>query len=141
MIEQKSAVKTLLPIFTFVGLLLLFTAFAHCTTTSKSNGLGVVLNDIDPNISLIGTIMSGDIIQDDDGREGTNIRVHPKYTYGLFDESVLFCGFEGDRLSEDNKMLAGNRIFTYRRAASRLIRGVPCHQLIGVDKVIERKGL
>jgi hypothetical protein len=106
------------------------------TTKPRENGLGVVISNIDPNDALVGSIVSGELHQDKDGRLGTSIRVHPKATYAMFDEAILFCGDESGALSlPDGTILKGNYAFTYRRAASRVIDGVSCHALISVDKL------
>jgi hypothetical protein len=110
---------------------------AHCTTT-VTNSLGAVISDIDPNVSLVASLLGGEVHEDRDGREGFNLRLHPLYMYGLFDESVMFCG-------DVRSMLEGKKaafqVYTYRRAASRLIDGIPCHALVGVDDIVKKKGL
>ena len=114
------------------------TLYSRAATTAapRKNAFGAVTPTIDPNITLIGNILSGELKQDADGRLATNLRVHPKYTYGLFDESILFCGDESARLSEaDGAIIQSDLAFTYHRSASRLINGVPCYTLVGVDKI------
>ena len=135
--------------FTIVLLLFMvcISILAHCSDTTKQcmlpegcNSLGVVISNVDPNVSLVGSIVSGEMHQDKDGRVGTSVRVHPKAMYALWDESILFCGDESERLSTpDGNLLIGNYAFTYRRAASRLIDGVACHELVAVDKIVEDK--
>jgi hypothetical protein len=138
MTNKRFAVQALLMVvggvLMLLGTVLILAGLAHSTTT-VTNSLGAIISDIDPNVALVGTVMSGEVIEDADGREATNVRIHPKYMYALFDEAILFCGYEGERLTENGAMLAGPHTFTYRRAASRLIQGVPCHELVGVDKV------
>lgn len=102
------------------------------TTSSKKNSLGAVTITSDPNVTLVASLLGGEVHRDDDGRLGYNLRLHPKYTYGLFDESVMFCGdVRGMLENKSTTFLA----YTYRKAASRLIDSVPCHQLIGIDEV------
>ena len=115
-------------------------AYCGATTTAHRNSLGVVISDVDPNTAIVGSILEGTINTDKDGRMGISVRIHPKASYTLFDESLMFCGDESDRLSDENgNILNGNYAFTYHRAASRLILGVPCHALVSVDKIVETK--
>ena len=129
----------------FIAAVLLFcvamTLVSDATTTKpRKNSLGAVINDIDPNMAIVGSIIDGNIHQDADGRQGTTIRIHPKAMYALFDESIMFCGDRSDVLTTpDSAILSGNYAFTYRRQASRLIDGVACHELVGVDKIVEEK--
>jgi hypothetical protein len=98
--------------------------------------LGVVIDHIDPNVSLVGSVVAGQMVADEDGRQGTAVRIHPKAMYALFDETVTFCGDESARVSRaDGTLISGNYAFTYRRAAARLIKGVPCFELRSVDKL------
>ena len=140
MVNKSFSAKTFLYLLAGLALILIATATGHCTTTGKQpNSIGVIVSDVNPNDSLIGIVMSGEIHEDSDGRLGTNIRVHPKYTYSLFDESLMFCGNEADRLTKDDHMIAGWHTLTFRRQASRLIDGIPCHALIGVDEAKDQQ--
>ena len=142
MMDKKVACGTLIG---FIVLLIIFfvcmTILGHATTTKpRENSLGVVISDVDPNTAIVGSILEGTINTDKDGRMGISVRIHPKASYTLFDESLMFCGDESDRLSDENgNILNGNYAFTYHRAASRLILGVPCHALVSVDKIVETK--
>ncbi len=101
--------------------------------------LGVLVDHSNPNVSLVGSIVAGQMVADADGREGTEVRVHPRGMYALFDETVVFCGDQRDKLTTpDGYTIVGNLVFTYRRAASRLINGVPCFTLRSVDKIEEK---
>ena len=129
--NRKVAAIVMLIVMALVAL----TPLGHCSTTSQKhdNSLGVVQYNDNPNISVVGSFMGGEVHRDSDGRIGVNIRLHPKYTYNLFDESILFCGdisgmFEGKGTSQ-------YQTWTYRRAASRIIDGIPCHTLVGLDDV------
>jgi hypothetical protein len=118
----------------FLCLAGLFIGTGHAATTSskKKNAFGAVTITSDPNVTLVASLLGGEVHMDNDGRLGYNLRLHPRHTYGLFDESVMFCGdVRGMLENKSTTFLA----YTYRKAASRLIDGVPCHQLIGIDEV------
>lgn len=116
----------------FLCLAGLFIGTGHAATTSKTNAFGAVTITSDPNVTLVASLLGGEVHRDGDGRLGYNLRLHPKYTFGLFDESVMFCGdVRGMLENKSTTFLA----YTYRRSASRLIDSVPCHQLIGIDEV------
>ncbi len=120
---------------------LLFGAMVHCTTTTlHTNSFGAVIEDTDLNTAIVGSIVSGEIIEDQDGREGTSIRIHPKEMYAMFDEGIVFCGDEKEHVAQaDGSLLVGNYAFIYRRAAPRLINGIPCFELRAVYKIVEPK--
>lgn len=108
-------------------------------STPRPNGLGVVIPTINPNTSLIGSIVNGTFIHDKDGRTATAVTIHPKGMYSLFDEGIAFCGDQADNLSTpDGHILQGILVFTYRRQASRLVDGVPCFELRSVYDIVER---
>ena len=136
---RKVAAAIALILFTLAVITIGLTGFAHGATTSKkSNAFGAVTPTIDPNVSMVAAILSVEQHRDRDGRVGLNFRLHPLYSYSLFDESLMFCGdvvpmFEGK--------VATFQAFTYRRAASRLIDGIPCHELRGVNDVVTKTGI
>ena len=112
-------------------------ALCHGSTTSaqKTNSLGADISQVNPNINYVAMIIEGSIVGDRKN-VGTNLRLHPKYMYALFDEAVLFCGDVSPFLTDENsKIIQGYLVFTYRRAASRLINEVPCHELVAVDRL------
>lgn len=104
---------------------------------ARPNDLGVVLAPPDPNDVLVGSLIGGQEIQDGDGRIGIAIRVHPVATYALYDEGLFFCGNVIDQMvvAGTLQLRPGNLVFIYRRSASRLINGVPCHALRAVLEV------
>ena len=112
------------------------------TQTHEVASLGITLNDIDPDQTMTGSLVAGEIVADSDGRLGTEIEVHPMFRYALYNETVTFCGNESQKLTVEGttRFLPGNLLFIYRRAASRLINGVPCFQLRGVYRIVEPKG-
>ncbi len=130
---KKVAIWFALLAILFMCLAGLFIGTGHAaTTSSKKNAFGAVTITSDPNVTLVASLLGGEVHRDSDGRLGYNLRLHPKYTYGLFDESVMFCGdVRGMLENKGTTFLA----YTYRKAASRLIDSVPCHQLIGIDEV------
>jgi hypothetical protein len=110
-------------------------------TRYRPNSLGVLIPMDNPNTSTVGEIVSGEEHVDGDGRIGVNLRIHPLATYRLFDTSVMFCGDESlDQLTiqdgDKYYFVMGYYVFTYKRVSARLIDGVPCHDLLGVNKVI-----
>lgn len=130
---RKFAAAIALILFVLAVFFGIFTAFAHAATTSKrGNALGVVVSDVDPNMTIVATLIAGEPHYDRDGRVGVNLRLHPKYTYGLFDTSIMFCG---DIVGMFDNRQTQYQALTYRREASRLIDGIPCHELKGVDDV------
>jgi hypothetical protein len=123
-----------------LGIFLLIASFAHCTRTSHETSFGAVINDIDPNVAIVASVVSGEIHTEENGQANTNLRIHPRFMYGLFDESILFCGNEVGRVTNpDGRILQGFYAFTYRRTALRLVDGVPCFRLVSVDKLVEAK--
>lgn len=114
-------------------------ALCHATEAQeRPNGLGVVIDHSNPNVSLVGSIVAGHMVSDADGREGTAIRIHPRGMYSLFDETVTFCGDESARMmTPGGNLLQGWLVFTYKRASPRLISGIPCFELRSVDKIQE----
>lgn len=138
---QKIAIYFAFLAILFMCLCGLFIATGHATTTTsakKSNVFGAQTLVVDPNVTLVASLLSGEVHEDTDGRQGFNLRLHPKYTYGLFDESIMFCG--DIRPMMENKFTRF-QAYTYRRAASRLIDGIACHALVGVDDVKDEKGI
>lgn len=136
--EQKIAIYFAFLAILFLCLCGLFIATGHAATTSskKSNAFGAQTITVDPNVTLVASLLGGEVHRDGDGRLGYNLRLHPKYTFGLFDESVMFCGdVRGMLENKSTTFLA----YTYRKAASRLIDSVPCHQLIGIDEVKDER--
>jgi hypothetical protein len=129
-------------ILMLLGLLMVLAGLSldvHGATTKHQNSLGAVISDINPVISLVGSEVDGQFLQASDGRMGTLVRIHPKATYALFDQSVLFCGDEADRLAEPTgALLKGWYAFTYKRQAARLIDGIACYSLVSVDKLEQK---
>lgn len=131
MTSKPFAAKMLL-LIAGVAAVLLFASLGHCTVTTKSATPERVVRT-DPNVILVGTIKDGNIIEDENGNQGTNLRIQ---SAGHYDQSVMFCGYEGDRVTENYHVIQDDLIFTYRRAASRLVNGVPCFELISVEREI-----
>ncbi len=117
-----------------------FVNLARGTTTKNQNSLGVVISPINPNIAIVGSLVSGEMVEDADGRQGTSIRIHPVDVYSFYDEGIVFCGDESARVTNDGHLLKGDLVFIYRREAPRLIEGVPCFTLRAVYKADQLKG-
>lgn len=132
--SKKALVYGLLTWIALVGLVaLLGIALAHGAVPGKKhqNSLGADIPYSNPYVYLMGSIADGAILQDEQGREFTNVRFHPYRTFALYDESVLFCG----NVAAMFKGKDGAIVVTYRRTASRSLQGVGCHNLESVDKV------
>jgi hypothetical protein len=126
-------VKKLVALFTSVAILFLIIAAVliatgHASTTkARPNSLGVLETYQNPNQYLLALPVDGQILEG----QYTNIRFQPFATAALYDETLLFCGnvaymFDGKR---------GPVVVTYRKQASRLYKGVACHDLIAVFEV------
>lgn len=138
---QKIAVGFVLAVF--VSLMLTCGAeLSHGTTTDQPNSLGVVISNINPNTSLVGSIVDGQIVADKDGREATAIRIHPIGMYALYDQTIAFCGDQTVKLTKpDGRVIQGDIVFIYRRQAARLIDGIPCFELKSAFPVLTDKEL
>ena len=90
-------------------------------------------NDSDqtPYKYLYGSVSTENLIQDRRGQFATNVAFQPRYASELFVESVLFCG----NRAQSFNTLDGPVVVTYRRLSHQLIEGVPCFDLISVDRV------
>lgn len=114
----------------------------------KPNSLGVLISTENPNESVVGEIVAGESHEYGDGRMAVNLRIHPFKTYRLFDVSVLLCGREtiaGPEdvirqmtIQDDDRVYfySGVYVFTYKRVASRLVNGIPCHEFVDINKII-----
>lgn len=97
------------------------------TTGNRPNSIGADKIYVNPYSYRLALLIDGQVLEG----KYTNIRFWPYGTPDLYDESVLFCGnveseFNGRR---------GVLVITFRTQASRLYRGVPCHELISVFEV------
>lgn len=116
----------------FIALFLLvmtLTLLGHATTTEKhSNGLGIVMQQTNPNTYIEGAVIGAAVIE-----TAVNLRVQPRNTYNLFTQDILMCDqghvvalFEGK----------GNPVtLTYETVAHHTIQGVGCHELRAVDEI------
>ena len=84
-----------------------------------------------PYSYVYGSIVERDIIRGDKGQYGTNIAFQPRYASEVFIESVLFCGDRADMF----RNVEGPVVVTYRRVAHKLVRNVPCFELVTVDRI------
>lgn len=112
---------------------------AHGEVTERRVGLGAVVETGNPNTSVVGSLISGEVVTDRDGREATALRIHPRSVYAFYDEGLIFCGDQTARLSsKDGRLIQGDLAFTYRRQAARMIDGMPCFELKAIDQVTRR---
>ena len=105
----------------------------HCSTVSKKNSLGAVVEYVNPNAYLYGNIVDGTILGDKDLY--TNVRFQPSHVFLLYTETVLFCG---DKSEKFNGMV-GPIVVTYEKVAHTMYQGVACHTLVSVDHVIAKE--
>ncbi len=109
----------------------------HGETTGPEKSVASLTVKENPNVALVGSLISGTGLRDDDGRVATAIRIHPPAMYALYDEGIVFCGDESARVTENDgrSLRRGTLVFIYRRAAARLILGVPCYELKAVLEI------
>jgi hypothetical protein len=79
---------------------------------------------------LYGSVAKGDVIRDHKGHYATSVMFQPRYASQLFTKSVLFCGNRVDAFHG-----ADTIVVTYRRIPHRMVEGVPCFDLVSVDRV------
>jgi hypothetical protein len=97
------------------------------TTNSRKNSLGTVSYQDNPYIYL-----AADKVLDAADVEGNlNLRLHPMWTYMLFDQQVLFCGMPLDKMEG----VAVPFVITYERRSHRMVQGVGCHNIQKIDSV------
>jgi hypothetical protein len=87
-------------------------------------------DDQNPYAYLYGSVAKGDVIRDHKGRYATSVMFQPRYASQLFTKSVLFCGNRVEAFHG-----ADTVVVTYRRIPHRMVEGVPCFDLVSVDRV------
>ncbi len=87
--------------------------------------------DENPYNYLYGSVAETNLIRDRKGQYATNISFQPRYASALFIQNLLFCGNK----SETFRSFSGPLVVTYKRLPHQLIQGVPCFDLIRVDRV------
>jgi hypothetical protein len=87
-------------------------------------------DDQNPYAYLYGSVAKGDVIRDHKGQYATSVMFQPRYASQLFTKSVLFCGNRVDAFHG-----ADTIVVTYRRIPHRMVEGVPCFDLVSVDRV------
>jgi hypothetical protein len=97
------------------------------TTKPLPNTLGVAQFYTNPYTYLLALPLAGQVFEE----KYTNIRFAPYAAADLFDVSILFC----DDVTEQFKGKQGILVVTYRTQASRLYRGISCHELLSVFEV------
>lgn len=92
------------------------------------NSLGAISYESNPYNYVAGTIVEGEVLEDG---KATVLRIQPAYTYELYDESLFLCGDQSDKLDGKNPLM----ILTYEKLAHRIVDGVACHNLVGVNEI------
>jgi hypothetical protein len=86
-------------------------------------------DDQNPYAYLYGSVAKGDVIRDHKGQYATSVMFQPRYASQLFTKSVLFCGNRADAFPG-----ADTIVVTYRRVPHRMVEGVPCFDLVSVER-------
>lgn len=115
------------------AILLVLTFAAHGAVGKQpASAFGPVYIE-NPNAYLLGSIKGGASI---DNGAAINIEFAPAHAGPLATQTILFCGNRAASFTDDaGGLLQGPRVITYRKAASRLVLGVPCHDLIAVEAI------
>lgn len=129
--------------FLFIfGILVVITvaiSTGHCTPTKvHTNSLGVTMYQDNPNAYLEGAILGGSIVGSGHNI-GTNLRLQPSHTYSLFTQELLICGGPSEELAKAS--IGGPLVLTYEVQAHRMVNGIGCHDLVGIDVVAAKPGL
>jgi hypothetical protein len=99
----------------------------------QSMALAARDEDQNPYAYLYGSFAKGDVIRDQKGQYATSVMFQPRYASQLFTKSVLFCGNRVDAFQGADAI-----VVTYRRIPHRMVEGVPCFDLVSVDRVESR---
>ena len=99
----------------------------------QSAALAGADDDQNPYAYLYGSVAKGDVIRDQKGQYATSVMFQPRYASQLFTKSVLFCGNRVDAFHGADAI-----VVTYRRIPHRMVKGVPCFDLVSVDRVQPR---
>ena len=98
---------------------------------NRRNGLPASDYVQNPYSYVYGSIVERDLIRGDKGQYGTNIAFQPRYASEVFIERVLFCGDRADMF----RNVQGPVVVTYRRLAHKMVRDVPCFELVTVERI------
>jgi len=111
--------------------IIIFTALVFALAVTRAfgepghhqNSLGVVIDDLNPYVYLVGLPIQGSVFECDKNVICTNAIIRPYGTDLMHTESVTFCG------NESGTIINGNQVFVYRRVATRFYDGIACHDL------------
>lgn len=133
MVSKPFAVKSLLILFVFAVLtLVLLVVSGHCTTTSRTNSLGILQYQGNPNSYVAGAVLNI-AFAGEPRNYGVAVRVQPTGTYTLFTEEYFFCG-------DPSELFAGKRgpiVLVYETVVHHTVEGIGCHELRGVHELKE----
>jgi hypothetical protein len=107
--------------------LILYAVFLSVGQRGK-NSIGAVPYQENPYMYTAGAVVSGKVLDND---SATILRIQPAYTYALYDESLVLCGDQSDRLNGKSDFM----VLTYERISHRLVDGIGCHNLVGVNEI------
>jgi len=120
-----------------LALFLALSALAHCSVHGGTQNSIAEISDLNPYIYVVGTIQNGDVRADKNGNGATDIHIHPLYTPMLYEQYLSFCGDRRDLVTtnDGSTIRPGNLVFIYKRAASRFVDGVACHDLTTIEEL------
>ena len=125
---RKLVVAFVILALTFLAIAAVLIATGHASTTKpRPNTLGVEQFYTNPFTYLVALPMDGQVMEG----KYTNIRFAPYATADFYDVSVLFCGDITEKFNGKKGILA----VTYRTQASRMYKGVPCHEFVSAFEV------
>jgi hypothetical protein len=124
MIDKKKAAWGIVVAF---GVVILLSLFAHCSTTTKRNSIGVVMQANNPLTYLAGDVTNVEFGGDPENY-GMVLRVQPIGTYTLYTEDVLLCGNPADMFQGKSSPL----VLVYETRARHTVSGIGCHELKAV---------
>jgi len=132
--EKYSGAKQVLAGFGLALIILLMTLPAHCATSAPrhDNGLGVVIDGINPLMYNMGVVAHGEILEDAKEREYTSIDFLPYGGPMLYPEGLLLCGNQAKPLTQWPLKVV---VLTYERQAHTMFKGIGCHELVSVNRI------
>jgi hypothetical protein len=125
--------------FSYVCFLLMLGVGSLCASgnvvarSRPSVALSGADDDQNPYAYLYGSVAKGDVIRDQKGQYATSVIFQPRYASVMFTKIVLFCGNRVDAFQA-----AATIVVTYRRIPHRMVEGVPCFDLVSVERVEPR---
>lgn len=107
--------------------------FGHCATTSTkhNNGIGVVMQQTNPNSYLAGSVTNVEFAGKPENY-GMVIRVQPLKSYTLYTEDILLCGDPSQEFAGHSNPM----VLVYETVSHHMVEGIGCHELRAVRDVV-----